>query len=178
MILRLKPLILSSIKRYYNKKDIYDDLIQEGYELILNGLENYDEKKGVHFLGYIKLLLKYHYLNKNKDNENTISLNMPINDEEDMELIDTIQSKSLNQEEIIVKREDNEILHSSFLKLTKRQRQVISLFYVNNLSIKEISKKLGISYRTVVNTKATAIKKLKKFLEKNSKKTSFYLYKG
>ena len=66
VLLKLQPLIISSIKRYYNKIDIYDDLIQEGYEIILLCIHDYDPNKGVHFLGYIKLKLKYHYLNKYK----------------------------------------------------------------------------------------------------------------
>ena len=34
LLIKLNPLIISSIRRYYNKVHLYDDLIQEGYETI------------------------------------------------------------------------------------------------------------------------------------------------
>ncbi len=45
--------------------------------------------------------------------------------------------------------------------LTKRQRQVIVLFYIKGYSIDRIAHKLEVSYRTVVNTKTAALNKLK-----------------
>ncbi len=67
LLYKLKPLILASIRRYYNKVDEYDDLIQEGYEIILVAIEEYEENRGTQFLGYVKLQLKYHYLNKHRE---------------------------------------------------------------------------------------------------------------
>ncbi|MCG4586204.1 hypothetical protein L0P56_11950, partial [Anaerosalibacter bizertensis] len=74
LIISLKPLVLNSIRRYYNCYSQYDDLIQEGYEIILRTVEDYDDSKGSRFLGYLKLQLKYHYLNKHKE-KITLSLN-------------------------------------------------------------------------------------------------------
>src|SRR5699024_7371446 len=68
---RLKPLIIKSIQRYYNNKEEFQDLIQEGYLLVLECIENYDENKGVYFLGYVKAMLKFAYLNKHKERIHT-----------------------------------------------------------------------------------------------------------
>ncbi len=87
LLMKLKPLIIKSIRRYCNKFSQYEDLIQQGYEVILKGIDSFDEK-----------------------------------------------------------------------------RDVIFYYYIKNKSIREISDILKISYRTVINTKTTALKKLKKQL--------------
>ena len=64
--IKTNPLIISSIRRYYNRIDQYDDLIQEGYEILLS--IKFQSNKSA-FLGYIKTMLKYHYLNKHKERQ-------------------------------------------------------------------------------------------------------------
>ncbi len=161
LVFKLKPLIMASIRRYYNKIEEYDDLVQEGYEMILEGIEEFDETKGSHFLGYIKLKLKYHYLNKHREKENHYSLNEPIGDGE-LEILDTIEGQEVDPLDNLLQLELQEDLRKSINSLTKRQKQIIIEFYINQLSIGEIAEKLNISYRTVVNTKTNAINNLKK----------------
>ncbi|AFS77307.1 RNA polymerase sigma factor, sigma-70 family [Gottschalkia acidurici 9a] len=156
----LKPLIISSIKKYYNNYQMYDDLIQEGYEVILTILQEKKLESGKHFLGYIKNALRFHYLDKHKIKESSISINHNISDGENLELVDMLEDPNLTQDNIIVKKEEQRELWNSLLELTERQRDIVILFYVEEKSINYIAKKLGISYRTVVNTKTTALKKL------------------
>lgn len=164
LLCKLKPLILASIRRYYNKFEEYDDLIQEGYEIILKAIEEFDPNKGVHFLGYIKLQLKYHYLNKHREKE-YYSLNEPIGDGE-LELLDLIESNEIDLLDHIIAKENGEILIKALNSLTKRQKQIIVEFYINELSMEEIAQKLNISYRTVVNTKTNGINNLRKIIVK------------
>lgn len=156
---QLKPLILSSIRRYYNRGELYDDLIQEGYEVILLAIDSYDPERGVYFLGYIKMQLKYHYLNKHKERK-TFSVNKVI-DNNGTEWIDLIPDGKKEILEIIVNRERSLALLNSLSCLTERQREIVLDFYVDDLSIGEIGEKLGLAYRTIVNTKTKALKKLK-----------------
>lgn len=165
----LKPAILSAIRKYYNKYDIYDDLIQEGYEIILKGLADYDPSKKVHFLGYVKALLRYHYLSRGRNEKRTISLNQLIDTKDgEIELMETIADTESLVDETIIQRESWNDLRTSLSSLTQRQREVIVLYYLENYSINEISRKLGIGYRTVVNTKTIALRKLKNILQKLS----------
>ena len=157
----LKPLIVSSIKRYYNNMQMYDDLIQEGYEVVLNVLNNEGIKDGKHFLGYLKNALRFHYLDKYKETEHTISLNQSLGDGENLEIIDLIEDDSLTQEELTIKHEELRLLKNSLSILSERQKQVIILFYIHKMTMKDIADKLNVSYRTVVNTKATALNKLR-----------------
>lgn len=161
LLQKLNPLIISSIKRYYNNYSQYEDLVQEAYEEILKCVANYDENRGVNFLGYVKVQLKFLYLNKHKERF-TFSLNETLG-EDGVELIDLLEGEENPLEEYLMK-ESKEALIDVLSKLTERQSEVLLLFYVDELSIGEISKKLGISYRTVVNTKTRALELCHKML--------------
>lgn len=162
IIERLRPLLISSIRRYYNKPNEYDDLIQDGVICILESIKDFDESKEVHFLGYIQSKLKYLYLNKHKVKFH-LSLNEPIGDN-DGEIMDLLVSDSKDTIELIIEDETNNLIRESLDKLTERQREIILLFYMENMSMYEIADKLGISYRTVVNLKTTAVNNLKKWI--------------
>ncbi|QQY79155.1 RNA polymerase sporulation-specific sigma factor [Keratinibaculum paraultunense] len=164
LILKLEPLIISSIKRYYYNPYMYEDLLQEGYEIVLNAIEEYNPNKGCHFLGFVKLKLKYHYLNKHKEKQ-TSSLNQPVKDG-DMELIDLIEDEGFSPLDNIIQKEKINKLKEGIKSLTPRQREVIIAYYIEGMSIKDIGKKLGIAYRTVVNIKTNAIDVLKNIIVK------------
>ncbi|HSH36690.1 sigma-70 family RNA polymerase sigma factor, partial [Schnuerera sp.] len=148
LLLKLNPLIISSIRRYYNRIDQYDDLIQEGYETILIAIENYDPDRGVKFLGYVKSMLKYCYLEKHREKQH-LSLNKPL---EEGEIIDLLEGDEEDPIDMAINKEEIDLLIKSLNYLTKRQKQVVLDYYINQLSIGEIADKLGVSYRTVVNT--------------------------
>lgn len=164
LLISLKPLVLSSIRRYYNCYSQYDDLLQEGYEIILRTVEDYDESKGSRFLGYLKLQLKYHYLNKHKE-KIILSLNETLDDEE--EFIDLLEDKGFGPLDTIINKEEKEILFKGLSYLSNRQVEVLIYYYIQKMTMVEISEKLGLSYRTVVNTKTKAVDKLKNIINKN-----------
>lgn len=165
IINKLKPLIISSIRRYFNKPNEYEDLVQDGILTILECINDYEPLKGVHFLGYVKAKLRYLYLDKHKVKIHH-SLNEVVGDEDD-ELMDLLASEDKGPLELILDKEECRNLVEAFNSLTGRQRQVIILYYVENMKIEDIAKKLGVSYRTVVNTKTKAIEKLASILCSN-----------
>ena len=159
----LKPLVISSIKKYYNNFNEYEDLIQMGNLTILQCIKDFDEEKGVYFLGYVKTTLRYVYLNKHKE-EKILSLNNNYTDSDD-ELIDILESEDVSPLEYILIKERNEHLYNALNTLTNRQIDILIYFYIERLSIKDISQELNIAYRTIVNTKVNALKKLKHYLK-------------
>ena len=161
---KLLPLIISSIKHYYNRRDLYEELIQEGNLCILEAIESFQRDKNVYFLGYVKLQLKYLYLNKNKE-KTYLSLNTKIGEKKEYEILDTLKSESLEPLEEILEEGLKTQVNSCLKHLSKRQRDVVVLFYVNRLSISEIAERLGVSYRTIVNTKTRAIEILRRHLK-------------
>lgn len=156
---RLQPLIKSSIKKYYPNYREYDELVQEGNIVILEAIDNYDPSRGTFFLGYVKTMLRYKYLNK-YDERKHLSLNADTIDEE-AELIDLLESREGDPAEILVDKELIGILNESLRKLTERQRTIVIYYYGENMPIQEIANRLNISYRTVVNTKTAALKKMR-----------------
>lgn len=161
LLSKLYPLIISSINRYYLNSNDYEDLIQDGNIVILECIENYDISRKVYFLGYVKTMLKYNYLQNHRLKQH-LSLNTPIGDEDDNEMIDLLVSDDEDLVDSLIKWEEMKTVMAGLSLLTDRQREVIIYFYVEGLSIGMIAKRLGISYRTVVNTKTVALEKMKK----------------
>jgi RNA polymerase sporulation-specific sigma factor len=55
-----------------------------------------------------------------------------------------------------------EEIRYALASLTERQREVIIYFYFEGYSIPEIAKRMGVTYRTIVNTKTNALEKMKR----------------
>lgn len=161
----LAPLIIKSIKQYYNKPQEYEDLIQDGRVIILECLDSYDDSKGTYFLGYLKHMLKYYYLDKNKE-KIFMSLNEKIGHDEDEEIIDMLESHDYNALDRLIRLEGSKEVLDALFKITDRQRCIVRDFYFAEMKIPEIAQKYNISYRTVVNTRAAAIKNLRKVMDK------------
>lgn len=161
----LQPLVLSSIKRYYFKRNEFEDLVQDGNIKILECIEDFQPEKGVFFLGYVKTMLRYMYLDKHKKKTST-SLNVKVGQGE-TEIIDLLVSDEKDILESILDTEEIKELEKVLETLTDRQKEIIILFYMEKMSIGDIGEKLGISYRTVVNTKTRALEKLNQGLLKN-----------
>lgn len=161
---RLRPLLIAQIKRYYNKRSDYEDLISQGNLVILESLKSFDESRGVKFLGYVKCQLMYSYLDKHKEKVH-VSLNTPISDEGAGEMIDLLISDYDGPLDLFLDLEKNIELYEAVNSLSNRQKQIITMFYIKGMTIPQISEELGIAYRTVVNIKATALKNMKKALK-------------
>lgn len=159
---KLTPLIIKSIRRYYNNLNEFEDLLQEGRLEILQCIENYDVNHSTYFIGYVQAMLRFLYLNKHKI-KSTTSLNVRVGEDEDGELMDLI-ADDVNIEDLIIEEEVRKDLYSSLSFLTRRQKDVIYYFYFKKMPIKDIAELLGISYRTVVNIKVQALEKLRKYL--------------
>lgn len=162
----LYPLIISSIKRYYNRIFDFDDLLQEGRIVILECINNFDETKGVYFLGYVKTMLKYYFLDKHKV-KMMLSLNEKVGSEDEEELVDLLESDVEDASEVLVRLEENNQLTQALTSLTIRQREIVIEYYYEGLTIDQIAEKFGIKYRTVVNTKIVALEKMKRQLRGN-----------
>ncbi len=162
IVTRLQPLLVASIRRYYNMSQVYEDLMQMGNLRIIEAIGDYDPGRGVHFLGYVKTVLRYMYLDMHKG-KRTDSLN-EVGPDGETEVIDTLESETKGPEDMILDQEMRKEVQEALASLTERQRQVVSLYYLENLSIKDISKRLGITYRTIVNTKTAALEKMRKSL--------------
>ncbi len=152
-----RPLVLASIKKYYYGSRDFEDLVQEGYLTILEAIRDYDPARQVYFRGFLKSRLAYCYLNMNKEPE-PVSLNQEAFP--GLEFIDLLVSDEDLLERIVDLEGDQE-LYRAYEGLSKREKQVVSQFYFLDRNMYEISQDLGIAYRTVVNTKVNALRRMR-----------------
>ena len=60
-----EPLIISSMKKYYDRADIFEELVDDGKTEIMYAIMEYDGSKKVPFNYYLKQRLRFFYLKKN-----------------------------------------------------------------------------------------------------------------
>ncbi len=122
LIKKYTSLIRKLADDYYKKsksiKVEYDDLVQEGYYGLLQALDNYDESSSL-FYTFANLcikremerLIKSYSRNKQMVLNSAISINKPIDSEEDTFLEDVIPSKE-NIEDYIISEMDSKRLYN------------------------------------------------------------------
>ena len=160
LIKKLNPLIYRTIRRYGKSRDKEDDY-QIACICILESLADFDSSRNTQFIAYVKLKLKYTFLNQKINSD--VSLDKEF--ESGGTLLDTLRDTSPSPEELSLQSEICQRLKSGIGELSYRQRQIITLYYFDDCSLVEIAKRLKLSYRTVVNTKGNAIKKLRRSLD-------------
>lgn len=83
-----------------------------------------------------------------------------------VEVMELVKDENSSADGKILKCEEYLFLLKSLKILTSSEAQIIRLYYFQNKSMKEIARGLELSYRTVVNTKTNAIRKLRNCMEK------------
>lgn len=158
---RTEKSIYAAIHKYVWTPKEVEDLFQDGTELVLRCIEDYQPDKGIPFLAYVHTRLKYHYMNENKKRL-ILSLDAPL-EEDGLTLGDTIAS-DVDIEEILIGKERTEALRQALFSLTPRELKCVYGFYFLNLSMTEIAESQGIAYRTAYNAKTRGLKKMEKAL--------------
>lgn len=153
-----EPLIISSIKNYYDRADIFRELVDEGKTEIMYAIMEYDEKKQVPFNYYLKQRLRFFYLKKNP-RKSIQSLNFTNEDGE--EVMNLIES-SENIEQDFEDRLEIKQLYESVRKLPERQQKIIYENFLREKSAREICKKLNMKQSTFYNTRSKALENLRK----------------
>ncbi len=161
LVIRLHPLVLASIKRYYFGDMDFDDLVQEGRLRILLEIDKFQEDRGVPFLGYIKLKIKYLYMELRIKKRELLTLNLLI--EEGIELVDMLEGDE-DIEKTIINLEASQELKEALNNLSLGQQRVISMIYIEGMTMKKASRILGLHYQSVVALKKRGLEKLRKQL--------------
>jgi len=93
------------------------------------------------------------------------SLDSFIDDDNDLTLIDTIKSYVSSPEEMVSKEQIIEKLGMLIDELSEKERLVITLYYYEELTMKEIGEVLRISESRVSQIHSETVKKLRKRLK-------------
>lgn len=144
VISRYQTLAYGIARQYRNKGIDWDDLKQESLIGLLKAYQNYDPDKEAQFSTYASYWIKKQVLSAFKQAGNHETLN------------DRDLSHQASKE--IQKDEPEPKLPESMPELEKK---IITLSFVQQLSLKEISKQLNISVERVNQTRKKALRRLK-----------------
>ncbi len=181
-----KKIVLSYIKLVYyvihHSKfiniNILDerDYLQYGIEGLSEAIDRFDPEYGTKFETYAikrirgKIIDELRKLQKkprvfNSANDEVIYTNIPLShttdDEEGYSLEEVIPNDSILPDESLEKNEMKEFLIAAINKLPERDRQIISLYYYENLGYKEIAQVLNITVSRVSQVHTRIIESLK-----------------
>lgn len=157
---RLKPLMITMIRRYYPNYKEADDLMQELKVITLEALLDFDPAHGAHALAYIESRMKYHLLGKYKKKVVTTPL-------DDAFLIE--DETSMDDFEALFY---NDTLGKVFKELTYEEEKLIYLRYYTEMSYEDIGRALGFSKNTAARKINALLKKLRRLYKKQNKHTS------
>ncbi|MDX9917736.1 MAG: sigma-70 family RNA polymerase sigma factor [Gudongella sp.] len=163
LIDRMYPLISSNIAKGGWRLEDRDDLLQDGRLEIICAVREFDPERKVPVLGYLKSRIKYLYLGRKRDPV-VASLNVTYGEDDD-EFINTLQSEEDILEDILDSESYDE-LKQAISELPTMQKHIITDLYFNGYSLSQTAEMYGIAYRTVVNTRAQALKNLRAYLRR------------
>jgi RNA polymerase sigma factor for flagellar operon FliA len=95
----------------------------------------------------------------------TVSLDESVDDESGLSLVELIQSNLDTPEEDLMRSRLVEQLAAEINKLAEKERMVITLYYYEELTMKEIAQTLDITESRVSQLHSTALSKMKKRLK-------------
>ena len=154
------PLIVASINKYAGGKDEFEDLYQEGVTRVLELLDVYDEGKGVNVFYYLKLHLKYFYLNYGRYDKKTISLNTPVY--EGLEMGDLIIDEKPEVEKTVLDSMTRENVYKALKELPEEDRYIIEELFMKCRTLNDLAKELVISRTSLFRRKERILHYLKK----------------
>lgn len=136
-----------------------EDLFQECVLELCRCARDFDPGRGVKFPAYVQQALKFRVYGLQR---NWMGLTeASLDDGEDWQ--EALVDEDLI-EDLVCQEESRKALETILDQLPPRQREVLSLYYYQELSLSEIAGFLGLAYKTVENTKANGLKNLRRML--------------
>ncbi len=155
------------------------DYFQFGIEGLSEAIDRFDPDYGTKFETYaiqrirgkiIDELRKLQIKPRNNYDEygnlryTNVSLDVNTDNDDGYSLHEVLPSQEPKPEEVVTKNEQKELLIEAIKELPERERLVISLYYYENLSYKEIAEVLGITVSRVSQIHTKVMKALKEKL--------------
>jgi RNA polymerase sigma-70 factor (ECF subfamily) len=155
------------LNRMVNNKDDAEDLTIEAFGKAFKNLQQYSPQYAFStWLFKIASNNAIDYLRKKKI-ENLTSLDRPIDREGGEELSQQIKGSGLTPEENIIKKQGAGHVHEIIDKLKPRYREIVEMFYMEELSVEEISKHLDLPVATIKTRLFRARELLLQVVKKN-----------
>lgn len=100
-----------------------------------------------------------------QENEKMLSLDETVGDGEETSLVDFVRSTGLTPEDEVMKNNLTERMAEEIDKLSEKERQVVTLYYYEELTMKEVAEVLDITESRVSQIHTSAMQKLKRRLK-------------
>lgn len=165
-------LVAHIVKKYYNTGADQDDMISIGTIGLIKAVSTFNTDKGIHLATYASRCIENEILmffRNQKKNAQDVFISDPIDTDKDgntLTLIDVIADKSDIADEIDTKIKVEKLRVILPVCLTERERLIIEmrygLFGREELTQREIAKKLNISRSYVSRIEKSALEKLRK----------------
>ncbi len=137
------------LNRMVMNKDDAEDLTIEAFGKAFKNLSQYSPQYAFStWLFKIASNNAIDYLRKKKM-ENVTSLDRPVDRDGGEELNQQIKGHGLTPEETIIKKQDADKVHEIIDKLKPRYKEIVELFYMEQMSVEEISKRLDLPVATI-----------------------------
>ena len=165
-------LVAHIVKKYYNTGADQDDMISIGTIGLIKAVSTFNADKGIHLATYASRCIENEILmffRNQKKTAQDVFISDPIDTDKDgntLTLIDVIADKSDIADEIDTKIKVEKLRVILPVCLTERERLIIEMRYGlcgrEELTQREIAKKLNISRSYVSRIEKTALEKLRK----------------
>lgn len=160
LIERFRPLVLRTIYKCPMEMGMREDMVQQGYLIVLQSVNTYNPGGNVTFAGYLKRALYYGIYRSLRDRK-SISLDEKIC--EDGKLLDIIPDESPAAEELIISNEEHAALYKAVDTLTPGQKEIIVEKYFSNKCLTKIASERKTCYLSIVKMHGRALEKLRSY---------------
>lgn len=152
------------------------DVIQESYIALIQAVKYYDGNKSYKFTTYLSQTIKSVPTRLLNGNDDTISLNATIRDDEETELLELIEdTQALEQFQDSVYMNDlSRHIYKALERLEPLQYDVITSIYFNGDELQTIADKLTIKKEKVRQIRDKALRELRK--DKELEEVAKYYY--
>lgn len=145
-----EPVYFMLLRMVNNNKDDAEDLTIEAFGKAFKNLEQYSTNFAFStWLFKIASNNAIDFLRRNKEHKGLVSLNKPIDNDGGEDLSTLVKGTGLDPEESIIKKQNVEKIRAIIEKLKPNYREIVELFYIEELSNEEIAKRVNLPLSTV-----------------------------
>lgn len=147
------------------------DLKQSCYMAFLEAVKGYKADKNLKFTAYLsypfqnivrELICVRTQTQKNEPLNNCTSLEVPVSDDENITLADTlIDETAVNAPERVEREDDYRILHEAVDSLKEPMNRIVNAYYFEDKKTPQIAEEMGVSHTTISGYKAKAMRCLR-----------------
>lgn len=145
-----EPVYFMLLRMVNNNKDDAEDLTIEAFGKAFKNLEQYSTNFAFStWLFKIASNNAIDFLRRNKEHKGLLSLNKSIDNDGGEELSALVKGTGLDPEESVIRKQNIEKIRAIIEKLKPNYREIVELFYIEELSNEEIAKRVNLPLSTV-----------------------------